>query len=111
MRSFTTRLSCILSQQFAEEAGIGAYLDGSGLWLVVAERGRRYELRDAGHDVDFVGDASHMTLERARRQALEMREQPNLGAGRVLFGKPLRPADLGRFVNAWVSASIAAAAA
>lgn len=103
-------LSGILSQSFADEAGPGAYLDGSGLWLVVTERGRRYELRDSA-DPEYVGDADTMTLDHARRQALDMHEERELGNARLAFSKPLRPADLHRFVNAWVSTSLAAAAA
>jgi hypothetical protein len=93
---WTETMSGILSQQFADKAGPGAYLNGSGLSLVVTERGRRYELRD---------DGDTMTLVHARR------EERELGNVRLAFAKPLRPADLHRFVNAWVSESIAAAAA
>jgi hypothetical protein len=100
----------ILSPDFINEAGIGAYIDGAGLWLVVTERGRRYELRD-GAVPEYVGDAKTMTIELARRRALGMREERELGTGRMPFGKPLKPVNLHRFVNAWVSASIAAAAA
>jgi hypothetical protein len=100
----------ILSPDFINEAGIGAYMDGAGLWLVVTERGRRYELRD-GAVPEYVGGAKTMTIELARRRAIEMREERYLGTGRMPFGKPLKPADLHRFVNAWVSVSIAAAAA
>jgi hypothetical protein len=109
MSNTKMRLHGLLSQEFIDGAGVGAYLDGFGLWLVVTERGRRYELRD-GTDPSYVADAKKMTIDLVRRRALEMREEHELGDGRMSFGKPLKPADLARFVSAWVSASIAAAA-
>jgi hypothetical protein len=111
MSNSLMRLLGILSQDFVNDARTGAYIDGAGLWLVVTERGRRYELRDGGAVPEYVGDAKTMTIELARRRAIEMREERYLGTGRMPFGKPLKPVDLHRFVNAWVSASIAAAAA
>ncbi|REG61565.1 hypothetical protein B0G80_4418 [Paraburkholderia sp. BL6669N2] len=43
-----------------------------------------------------------MTIELARRRAL--------GANRMPYRNPLRPADLHRFVNEWTRFSISAAA-
>ena len=102
------RLLGILSQDFVNSAGTGAYIDGAGLWLVVTDRGRQYELRD-GAVPEYVGDAKTMTIELARRRALEMREERYLGTGRMPYRNPLKPEQLHRFVTAWVSASIASA--
>lgn len=98
----------ILSQDFVNEVDTGAYFDGAGLWLIVTERGRRYELR-GGDGPEYVGDASRMTVELARRRALEMREERELGARHMPFGKPLKPADLQRFAVAWTRLSLEAA--
>ncbi|CAB3744299.1 Arm DNA-binding domain-containing protein [Paraburkholderia rhynchosiae] len=109
MSSTLLRLRGLLSQDFVNAADTGVYLDGAGLWLVITERGRRYELRD-GADPQYVGEAGTMTLDHARRTALEMREARELGANRMPYRNALRPVDLHRFVNEWTRNSLAAAA-
>lgn len=104
-----TRLTGILTQALVDDADAGGYLDGFGLWLIVNERGgRQYELRHEG-DTLYIGDASRMTLVQARRRAVDMVERRELGAA-MKYRKPLKPTDLHRVVNAWVSASLAAVA-
>jgi hypothetical protein len=104
-----TLLTGILTQALVDEAEPGGYLDGFGLWLVVNDLGgRRYDLRHEG-DTLYVGDASRMTLAQARRRAVDMVEERELGAA-MTYLKPINPAMLAQIMDAWVSASLAAVA-
>jgi hypothetical protein len=102
----------MLAQMFVESAEPGCYTDGaSGLWLSVTDRGARYyEVRHNGEH-RYLCDADEMMLPNARRLAAEVLAELKLEQREAVNRKPLWPADLHRYLNAWVRESLAAAAA
>jgi hypothetical protein len=134
MNTTLTRMNGMLSQDFADIASPGAYMDGCGLWLVVADLDAWYELRDGTARPAYIGDASDITLEQARAAAAAllderarkeheeaarivqaqrdawMRYVAQQNDERLLYRHPLKPQHLHQVMNAWVALSLAAAA-